>query len=276
MRDKVNSASDRGLLGLAVDNDFATNGWLYLLFSQELNPSSPDGRGPMTSALTRVTVRADNTVAEALPGVYILGSQGQQPCPTPADTLDCMPSDHYWHTIGTVRVDPTDGTLWVGSGDAHVVAADALSFRPYDETNTAGKILHVDKNGRGLPDHPFCPEVTDLTRTCTKVYAEGFRNPFRFTLRPGKGPVVADVGQHDHEEIDLIQPGRNYGWPCYEGPAHNDVLASTPHVPGDLRARGHGRGRYPADVVVPGRCGRRSSDRWQRVPRLCISSGHEG
>jgi glucose/arabinose dehydrogenase/PKD repeat protein len=274
LRSKVNEHSDRGLLGLAVDKDFATNGWLYVLFSQELDPAAPDGAGPMTSALTRVEVRADSTVADPTSsGDYILGAQGQQPCPTPADTLDCMPSDHYWHSIGTVRVDPADGTLWVGSGDAHVAAGDATSFRPYDETNTAGKILHIDKSGRGLADHPFCPEVTDLTRTCTKVYAKGFRNPFRFTLRPGKGPVVGDVGQDVHEEIDLIQPGRNYGWPCYEGPARNGVLASTstckaiyaqegtaaaatppawsyPHASGGAAIAGHVyRGTaYPADM----------------------------
>jgi PKD repeat protein/glucose/arabinose dehydrogenase len=228
LRNRVNSYSDRGLLGLAVDNGFASNGWLYLLFSQELDPARPDGDGPMTSALTRVTVRADSTVADPTsPGTYILGSEGQEPCPTPDDTLDCMPSDHYWHSIGTVRVDPTDGTLWVGSGDAHVTPIDGTSYRTFDPTNTAGKILHVDKSGRGLANHPFCPEVTDLTRTCTKVYATGFRNPYRFTLRPGKGPVVGDVGQGAHEEIDLAQPGRNYGWPCYEGPARYRLHESS-------------------------------------------------
>ena len=116
-----------------------------------------------------------------------------------------------------MRSDPVDGTLWVGSGDAHPHAVNATSYRPYDEQTLAGKIIHVDRNGRGLPGHPFCPTETDLTKTCTKIYAKGFRNPFRFTLRPGKGPVVGDVGANDREEIDLIKPGQNYGWPCYEG-----------------------------------------------------------
>jgi hypothetical protein len=128
-----------------------------------------------------------------------------------------MPSDHYWHTIGTVRVDPTDGTLWVGSGDAHVSAIDATSYRTFDETNTVGKSFTFDKFGRGLPGHPFCPEQTDLTRTCTKVYAMGFRNPFRFHLRPGKGPVVGDVGQGAYEEIDLIHPAATTAGPAMRG-----------------------------------------------------------
>ena len=45
LRNKVNGYSDRGLLGLAVDDQFATNGWLYLLFSQELKPGDPTTRG---------------------------------------------------------------------------------------------------------------------------------------------------------------------------------------------------------------------------------------
>jgi PKD repeat protein len=73
----------------------------------------------------------------------------------------------------------------------------------------------------GLPGHGFCPADNDLTHVCTKLYAKGMRNPFRFTLRQGTGPVVGDVGWEEHEEIDLMTgPGGNYGWPCYEGPYH--------------------------------------------------------
>jgi hypothetical protein len=62
LRDRVNSYSDRGLLGLALDRDFARNGWLYLLYVYELQPLNPDGDGPMVSRLTRVTVRSDSSL----------------------------------------------------------------------------------------------------------------------------------------------------------------------------------------------------------------------
>ena len=75
----------------------------------------------------------------------------------------------------------------------------------------------MDRNGRGLPGHPFCPAEADLGKVCTKVWAKGFRNPFRFTLRPSGLPAVADVGWGSAEEVNLAQAGRNYGWPCYEG-----------------------------------------------------------
>jgi glucose/arabinose dehydrogenase len=77
--------------------------------------------------------------------------------------------------------------------------------------------MHVDRAGRGLPGHPFCPGEADLTKVCTKLYAKGFRNPFRFQLRPGAGPLVGDVGWESREEIDLTESGNSYGWPCYEG-----------------------------------------------------------
>jgi hypothetical protein len=75
--------------------------------------------------------------------------------------------------------------------------------------------------------HPFCPTETDLTKVCTKLYAKGFRNPFRFQLRAGAGPLVGDVGWNTEEELDVAQPGRSYGWPCYEGsgrtPSYQDL-----------------------------------------------------
>ena len=229
LRNRVNSYSDRGLLGIATDRDFATNGHLYLLYSYELSPLTPDGSGSMVSRLTRVTVNPDNSVANpTAPETPILGTDVSGPCPEPDNTRDCLPADHYWHSIGTVRVDPADGTLWVGNGDAHAHAIDAHSYRPYDEHSLAGKILHVDKNGQGLPGHPFCPGDSNYGNACTKIYAKGFRNPFRFSLRPGKGPVVGDVGFGTEEEIDLIKPGQNYGWPCYEGNAKTPLYDQEP------------------------------------------------
>jgi PKD repeat protein/glucose/arabinose dehydrogenase len=218
---KVNHFSDRGLLGIEVDTDFESNGFLYLLYVHELSPATPDTSAPMVSRLTRVTVRPDNMLVlpegSTDPETVILGKDSNGPCPTPDNTRDCITSDFYWHAIGTVRSDPTDGTLWVGSGDSHNDPVDGLTWRPYNEHTFAGKIMHIDREGRGLPNHPFCPNDTNLDHVCTKIYAKGFRNPFRFHLRPGKGPVVGDVGSSRREEVDFIRPGGNYGWPCYEG-----------------------------------------------------------
>jgi glucose/arabinose dehydrogenase/PKD repeat protein len=209
----VATVEDRGLLGIAVDSNFAANPYVYLLYTYEPDPTQPDG--PKTSRLTRVTVGSNNTASGE---TVLLGAAGSTaPCPAPSNSIDCMPSDGTSHSIGTVRSAP-DGTLWLGAGDASDYSrVDERSLRSQNEQSTAGKILHVDRNGRGLPGHSFCPTDNDLTHVCTKVWGKGFRNPFRFTLRPNTGtPVVGDVGNGAWEEVDLTAAGRNYGWPCYE------------------------------------------------------------
>lgn len=238
---RVNSYSDRGLLGIATDKDFASNGYLYLLYVYELDPLVPDSSGPMVSRLTRVTVNPDNTLENPSdPETVILGKDVSGPCPEPDNTRDCIPADYKWHVIGTVRSDPEDGTLWVGTGDTHAPLVDARSYRPYDESTFAGKIIHVERNGQGLSDHPFCSADTNLSHTCTKLYAKGFRNPFRFSVRSGKGPVVGDVGSEHREELDLLKPGRNYGWPCYGGRSHS-ALRPGDSLPAGVREGGHRR-----------------------------------
>jgi glucose/arabinose dehydrogenase/PKD repeat protein len=207
----VHPSGDRGLLGIAVDTSFASNRFLYLLYTYDTSSSHPTG--PKTSRLTRVTVNSNNTASAE---TVLVGSIGAAPCPAPSNTNDCIPSDGGSHSIGTVRSAP-DGTVWAGSGDgADYGRVDERALRTHDEQSFAGKLIHVDRNGRGLPGHPFCPSEADLAKVCTKVWAKGFRNPFRFTLRPSGLPAVADVGWGSAEEMNLAQAGRNYGWPCYE------------------------------------------------------------
>jgi PKD repeat protein len=63
---------------------------------------------------------------------------------------------------------------------------------------------------------------------CTKLFAKGFRNPFRFQLRAGTGPVVGDVGWNTREELDLTEAGKSYGWPCWEGELHTPGYKDLP------------------------------------------------
>ncbi|HEX2231867.1 MAG TPA: carbohydrate-binding domain-containing protein [Thermoleophilaceae bacterium] len=202
---------NQGLTGLSVDKDFATNGYLWVAYTEGWN-----GR------VARVKVNPNNTVDNpASPLTVVLGKVHAVPyptpeCPAPSNTSDCLDSRGA-HAINSVRSDPEDGTLWISNGDGAGADGDPATFRTYDDFSYAGKILHVDRNGRGLPGHPFCPTDTDLTHVCTKVWAKGFRNPYRFTFNDAGLPVVGDVGNVSREELDVAQPGRNYGWPCYEG-----------------------------------------------------------
>lgn len=235
----VNTHSDRGLEGIAVDSDFEANHYLWLLYVYE--PSGkPGDSGPKTSRLTRVTVHDDGTTSGE---TVVLGTSSRKRCPAPDNKVDCIPAENDSHMVGTVR-SAADGTLWVGSGDgSNFDIVDPLSLRAQDERSYAGKILHVDRSGRGLPGHPFCKPhggADDRSRVCAKVYAKGLRNPYRFSLRPGGGLVAGDVGWETHEELDFVSAGRNYGWPCYEGGAGTPYGAKTPRWKGNKACKGKG------------------------------------
>jgi glucose/arabinose dehydrogenase len=249
---QVNDFHDRGLLGLAVDSSFASNGYVYLLYTYDVRPMTQDSDAPMVSRLERYTVSPTNVVASRR---VLLGSYTSGACPAPSNRVDCIPSDDTSHSIGTVRSAP-DGTLWVGSGDAaSFTFVDPRAFRTYDERSMAGKIMHVDRNGRGLPGHPFCPLDANLDHVCSKVWAGGFRNPFRFKLRPGGGLTVGDVGWGTREELDLIPTGsgggRLYGWPCYEGSAHTGGYLDRDECGAEYAKEGTANAHVPPDYEYP-------------------------
>ncbi len=217
--DRVNSGGDRGFLGIAADSAIASNGYFYLaLHRRDASLWLADSTEAMVSQLLRIQIDADS---DLVPGsdTVILGKVRPRSAPAAraANNYDCIPSDADTHSIGSVHSMP-DGTLFVGSGDgADFNTVNENALRSLDEKSYAGKILHVDRDGKGLPGHAFCPADTDLTHVCTKVHSRGFRNPFRFKPNPSGGFNLGDVGQGSREEFDLVSAaGKNYGWPCYE------------------------------------------------------------
>ena len=227
---RVAAFDDQGLLGIAVDSQYTTNHFIYLAYTYDVNPLFPDGSDPNVGRVSRFTLGTDNTVGPETP---ILGSRVSGPCPAPSNTVDCIPVDHSEHTIGTVRSAP-DGTLWIGSGDgANSAIVDPNALRTYNEQSLSGKIMHVDRNGLGLGNHAFCPSDTDLTHVCTKLFAKGLRNPYRFTLRPGGGLALGDVGWNTYEEFELVPP---VGWPTSGGRATRGCI-TRPDTPAARSAR---------------------------------------
>jgi hypothetical protein len=112
-----------------------------------------------------------------------------------------------------------DGTFWLTMGDASAhTYMDPRSHRALDLNQPHGKVLRFRRDGRGLASNPhYDPAAPSSWRS--RVYAHGFRSPFRMTLDPWTGtPVVADVGWYSFEEVNVVRPGQSYGWPCWEGP----------------------------------------------------------
>ncbi|MGZ3458497.1 MAG: PQQ-dependent sugar dehydrogenase [Archangium sp.] len=212
LRAHVNDYGDHGLTGMAIAPDFARNGFVYLLFTYENDPS--DYQGPKTGRLARYTAVGDAASPDS--EAVLLGSTVGRSCNDFPVGTDCIPSDSPSHSVGNLEFAP-DGSLFVTIGDgAAYTYVDPNALRAQSLDSLSGKLLRITTSGAGLSTNPFWNG--DPTAIRSKVWSLGLRNPFRFTLRPGSGiPYVGDVGWNDYEEINVAPPGANFGWPCYEG-----------------------------------------------------------
>lgn len=188
------SAFEQGLLGLAFHPDYASNGYVYVYYTN-------------TAGDTRV----DRVTRDALDPDRL----------DPATRVNILSVDQPFtnHNAGDLNFGP-DGMLYVALGDGGS-AGDPLG-NGQDSTSLLGKILRLDVDA-GLPygippgnpwaGHPTVPG---------EVWAFGVRNPWRAGFDPLTGDYwFADVGQDAREEINRepggFAGGANYGWACREG-----------------------------------------------------------
>ena len=114
--------------------------------------------------------------------------------------LDGIPGNDY-RDGGRIKFGP-DGKLYVSTGDASIPELSQ------DLNSLAGKILRINQDGTIPQDNPF---------SNSPVYAYGFRNVQGLAWAPGSGTLYAsDQGGAGNDEINLISPGKNYGWPREE------------------------------------------------------------
>ncbi|MGO4886257.1 PQQ-dependent sugar dehydrogenase [Anaerobacillus sp. MEB173] len=124
--------------------------------------------------------------------------------------LDGIPGGRI-HNGGRIKIGP-DGKLYATAGDAgipeHAQNVDSL----------AGKILRMELDGSIPNDNPFGNSY---------VYSFGHRNPQGLAWDEDGTLYSSEHGQTAHDELNLIQPGKNYGWPIIEG----DQLAENMETP---------------------------------------------
>jgi len=176
----TDGSGEKGLLGLALDPNFATNGYMYVSYTT-LDEHAQ---------LSRLTVQND-TANLASEKVYLKGNQLQ----------------NTHHSANDLRIGP-DGKLWWTVGDNVPSISNAQTL-----TNIYGKILRFRLDGTIPSDNPFL----HIPGAVPSIYAYGLRNPFRFTFLPNGKAMVADTGSSYWEEMNTIQPGGNFGWDFYEG-----------------------------------------------------------
>lgn len=126
--------------------------------------------------------------------------------------LDKIPGSPFVNG-GMIKFGP-DGKLYVGTG-----SVSDSSHLAQDKDSLAGKILRINDDGTIPSDNPFSDSL---------VYAMGFRNPRGMTWDNQGNLFVADEGPAKNDEINLIKPGKNYGWPeqqCKGNPLYVDAIA---------------------------------------------------
>jgi glucose/arabinose dehydrogenase len=169
-----------GLLDVVTDSGFASNRTLYFCFSEP-------GAGGNSTALARARLADDE---RSLQDVRVIFSQKPK----------VESSAHF----GCRIVEARDGTLFLTLGERFSRKEDAQKL-----DNHLGKVVRVQKDG-GIPkDNPFAGRAGALP----EIWSYGHRNGQGATLAPDGRFWMHEHGPQGGDEINVPQPGRNYGWP---------------------------------------------------------------
>ncbi len=267
--DEVNQGSTHGLLGFALDPDFLSNGFIYLLYAvdkhhllffgtPEYDPTANNYYDSTIGRLTRYTANVGDgfTTVDETSRTILIG-----------DSIDNgFPICGAAHSVGTLAFGD-DGTLIVSSGDGEYASSpggvnncieDGIlapeeqvgEFRSLVINSLAGKLLRIDPmTGDGVPSNPYY-DALEPRAARSRVWALGFRTPHRITMRPFSGDpspavgdpgsvYVGDVGSYRWEELDIATTGgMNFGWPIFEGndlhPAFGTLAVENLEAPNPL------------------------------------------
>lgn len=197
----VVAASESGMLGLAVDPQFASNRYIYTCFASTLGGVNNDvrvARWKVNAGYTALTNRVD--IVTGIP-VNTSGELGRH--------SGCRP-----------RFGP-DGALWIGTGDA------AIGSVPQSRTSLGGKVLRVDRNGVGLYPNPGV--LFPASGFDPRIYTFGHRNVQGIAFRSDGKAYSVEHGSYRDDEVNLLVAGGNYGWNPVVGSssAYNESVPMT-------------------------------------------------
>ena len=185
---------ETGLLGFALDPNFATNGYIYVSYTA---PVTVAGVVEPYARLSRFTV-VNGVASTSSEKIYYQGNQIQN---------EDGNGGNYDHPGNEVKVGP-DGKLWWSVGDNVPSISNGQALN-----NIYGKILRFNLDGSVPSNNPF----VNVPGAVPYIYAYGLRNPWRFTFLPNGNAMTEDTGSSYWEDLDTLQPGTNFGWPIKEG-----------------------------------------------------------
>jgi len=191
LRSRVRNSGEQGLLGMAFDPQYSSNGRVYFSYI-----NTDNGRN---SIISRFTNQGNEPLAINTEQILLTLSQ-------PASN----------HNGGGIGFGP-DGNLYIGFGDGG--GADDTFNHGQNTQTLHSAILRIDVSSNSasytIPsDNPFI----DNNNVLDEIYAYGLRNPWRWSFDSQTDELwVADVGQNRIEEVNKVTAGNNLGWPIMEG-----------------------------------------------------------
>ncbi|TVQ94263.1 MAG: PQQ-dependent sugar dehydrogenase [Deltaproteobacteria bacterium] len=192
-----------GMLGVAVDPDFETNGFIYTYMSSSRD-STVDNRIRRWVLDEGVSTLTEDT--DILTGISRNPSSGA-------------------HSGGRIRFGP-GGNLWVTTGDIHSATV------PQDTSVLGGKVLRITRDGEPAPGNP---DLGPSSRP--EIAFVGVRNPQGIAFRPGTGePFLCEHGPSSLDEVTQIVIGGNGGWDPNDGSGnytgYTGALMTDPSIDG--------------------------------------------
>ena len=205
----VDTASERGLLGIAIHPNFPSTPFVYLYYTQS-NTGSDNSDSPLANRVYRYTWNGSALVSPNL----IL-------------ELPVTPGPN--HNGGTMTFGP-DGKLYIVIGDLNR-DGQLQNFSAGPVPDDTGVIFRINDDGSAPNDNPFFA----LGGNLAKYYAYGVRNSFGLAFDPITGELWdTENGPDSFDEINLVLPGFNSGWEQIMGPDTRDPqgLANLVFFPG--------------------------------------------
>lgn len=219
LTDSVDSDFERGLLGIAVDPNFTTNGYIYAYY---------DYRNPAQNKLQVRVVRFTTVGNLGTSPTLILNIQYATSAATYAGN----------HFGGIIRFRPSQpDKLYIQLGDLAYNQSGASAALNYaDDLNKPyGKILRINTDGTIPTDNPFYDDGNPATGNDDRIWTYGNRNMFGMCFSPVTDSMYSsENGLNTWDEFNIIHRGGNYGWNTCEGNFLNGSTTTPCTTPGAI------------------------------------------
>ncbi|MDX1931828.1 MAG: PQQ-dependent sugar dehydrogenase [Capsulimonadales bacterium] len=202
----VANNSERGLLGLTLDPQFATNKQVYVYYSR--SGTVGDGSTWAENRLSRFTFDGTALVNEQLLRTFGSATDGQNVGPN--------------HDGGPILFGP-DGKLYGVVGDLNRIAAEQNNTGTPNRSSLVGGVYRLNPDGTIPTDNPFASNANPDFRPW---FSYGVRNSYGLTFDPLTGNLWdTENGPGTNDEINMVTPGMNSGWLTLMGPSSRNPTA---------------------------------------------------